>query len=498
MAQPLTDDRRFTRNAGLALAAGFGLVLVALILVAMTYDNARRLNDRVEHTHRITDNLSQLILAVERNETATRGYLLSPAPLRIQTRRDALARIGPLLTDLRRQLADNPEQARRLDALRPLIREQVATTETLMGMALAGDFTGAQAEFGRRVLVRRIEDIRAEIGKMQAVEAELLRQRIARESGNRDILQAILLLTALLFMAVGVATYLLVRRYTSDLAAARDRLHLLNTDLEAAVAERTADLRRANEEIQRFAYIVSHDLRSPLVNVMGFTAELDSANWQIAGLIDRVEKENPDLLTPADRTAALEDLPEAVGFIRSSTQKMDRLINAILDLSRQGKRVLAPQELDMKEVLTDIAHSLDTLATERGAHFVVEEPLPTIRHDRLAIDQIFSNLMENATKYLVPGRPGVISVRGKLRGKRAIFEVQDNGRGIAPEDTERVFELFRRAGAQDQAGEGIGLANVRALAYRLGGTVSLRSALGEGSTFVVDLPVEFAEEGKIK
>jgi signal transduction histidine kinase len=105
--------------------------------------------------------------------------------------------------------------------------------------------------------------------------------------------------------------------------------------------------------------------------------------------------------------------------------------------------------------------------------------------------------MENATKYLARGRPGVISVRGKQRGTRVRFEVEDNGRGIAPDDQERVFELFRRAGAQDQPGEGIGLANVRALAYRLGGTVSLRSVLGEGSTFIIDLPTEYTEEGKL-
>jgi signal transduction histidine kinase len=303
--------------------------------------------------------------------------------------------------------------------------------------------------------------------------------------------------TGILLLVLGAATYLLVRRYTNDLTSARDRLHLLNTDLESAVAERTADLKRANEEIQRFAYIVSHDLRSPLVNVMGFTAELDSANWQIASLLDRVEKEKPDLVTAADRTAALEDLPEAVGFIRSSTQKMDRLINAILSLSRQGKRILAPQSLDIKQLVTDVAHSLDRVATERGAHFVIEDPLPSISHDRLAVEQIFTNLMENATKYLARGRPGVISVRGKQRGTRVRFEVEDNGRGIAPDDQERVFELFRRAGAQDQPGEGIGLANVRALAYRLGGTVSLRSVLGEGSTFIIDLPTEYTEEGKL-
>ena len=78
--------------------------------------------------------------------------------------------------------------------------------------------------------------------------------------------------------------------------------------------------------------------------------------------------------------------------------------------------------------------------------------MPSLRHDRLAVEQIFSNLMENATKYLQSGRQGVIMVRGRREGSRAIFEVEDNGRGIAPEDHERIFELFRRSGQQDQQG----------------------------------------------
>ncbi len=175
---------------------------------------------------------------------------------------------------------------------------------------------------------------------------------------------------------------------------------------------------------------------------------------------------------------------------------MDRLINAILSLSRQGRRVLTPELLQMDRIVSEIADSLAVQAEERGATITVEKPLPEIFHDRLAIEQIISNLMENATKYLAIGRPGEIVVRGSVSGSRARFEIEDNGRGVAPDDHERIFELFRRSGQQDQKGEGIGLANVRALAYRLGGTVTVRSDLGSGSTFLVDLPVEFSGEGK--
>jgi signal transduction histidine kinase len=115
--------------------------------------------------------------------------------------------------------------------------------------------------------------------------------------------------------------------------------------------------------------------------------------------------------------------------------------------------------------------------------------LPEIISDRLAIEQIFSNLIDNAIKYLKPGVPGDISVRGRTKLGFAIFEIADNGRGIDPRDHQRIFDLFRRAGTQDKPGQGIGLAHVRALVRRLGGTMSVASDLHNGSTFTITLPI---------
>ena len=120
--------------------------------------------------------------------------------------------------------------------------------------------------------------------------------------------------------------------------------------------------------------------------------------------------------------------------------------------------------------------------------------LPSIRCDRLALEQVFSNLLDNALKYLRPDEPGRIKVTGYAASGRVVYEVRDNGRGIAEADQKMVFEPFRRAGAQDQRGEGIGLAHVRALVRRLGGTIKLTSALNAGSTFRVVLPQDFTDQ----
>ena len=170
---------------------------------------------------------------------------------------------------------------------------------------------------------------------------------------------------------------------------------------------------------------------------------------------------------------------------------MDRLIGSILQLSRQGRRPLTPELLDMNALVDGVTSSLHQLAESVGAQVIVE-PLPAVESDRLAIEQILSNLVENALKYLSPGRQGRIEISGKSVGNKVEIAVRDNGRGIAPEDRDRVFDLFRRAGSQEQPGEGIGLANARALAYRLGGTLRLDSALDEGSVFTLSVPQTYS------
>ena len=169
---------------------------------------------------------------------------------------------------------------------------------------------------------------------------------------------------------------------------------------------------------------------------------------------------------------------------------MDRLISAILNLTREGRREFDPVRIDMKELIDAIVTTVAHQASEAEADIHIES-LPDITSDRLAIEQIFSNLIDNALKYLKPGVPGDISVRGRSKLGYAIYDVADNGRGIDPKDHQRIFDLFRRAGLQDKPGQGIGLAHVRALVRRLGGTMSVASELDKGSTFTVTLPIKW-------
>jgi signal transduction histidine kinase len=142
----------------------------------------------------------------------------------------------------------------------------------------------------------------------------------------------------------------------------------------------------------------------------------------------------------------------------------------------------------MTEVVQGLADAIRHQMDAAGAEVVIAPDLPDLVADRLAIEQIFGNLLDNAVKYLDPSRPGRIEVAAQAAGARIVVRVSDNGRGIAPADHARVFELFRRAGTQDRPGDGIGLAHVKALIRALGGRIELSSELGRGTTFLVTLP----------
>jgi signal transduction histidine kinase len=488
-----TTDRAIRRFLISAMALGFVCLLAAGI--AATWAMARNVahTDSVKHTYEVELAIARASNATEQAEASRRGFILTANPVGLANYDKAAGALPGLIAAIAELTRDNPVQQanvvqlQRLNA--DLQRRRVATN----ALVAAGRRQDAVDAFAAENGAQRIAAVRALAARMTAEEARLMTMRDAELTASLRAFYAIVVLAGMLLVLVGVATLFTLLRYTRDLDMSRAAIQDFAESLEDLVAERTADLTRANDEIQRFAYIVSHDLRAPLVNVMGFTAELDAATGAIAELIGRAEEQAPGIVTEEARLAAREDLPEAIGFIRTSTAKMDRRITAILKLSREGRRLLSPEPIDMAAMVGGIAATLTHALDERGATIAIEGKLPAIVSDRLAIEQILSNLIENAVKYLQPGRPGRIVVRGERSGPRVSFEVEDNGRGIAASDHSRVFDLFRRAGNQDQPGEGIGLAHVRALAYRLGGTIDVRSELGVGTIFRLSLPTTLSE-----
>jgi signal transduction histidine kinase len=482
--QPLSDQRRFRRSIITFLVTGFaallGVVISAAVLMAMNQRQTRLIN----HTFQVEREIATLRFAATRLVAANLRHtqeltIASEQP--IEAARQQLDQSLKQLTALTR---DNPRQQARM----PLLGTTAVQIELQAGIPVRDGLIDDSYVF-----VRRPNDLIVHLTNvMQAEEEALLARRTQEQHAIERGLTIILGMTGLLLSVVGALTATSLTSYTRELNASRQALRRANTGLEAAVQERTGQLSRANSEIQRFAYIVSHDLRSPLVNVMGFTAEMESAIGTLDALLSQAPADHPWTVPGEAHTILRQDLPEAIHFIRSSTEKMDRLINAILGLSRLGRRELAPQWLDLNALVREAVDSLRISLDEAGGQVEIQGVLPQIYTDRIALEQMITNLIENAIKYSHKERAPRIRVSATSQGDRIALAIADNGRGIDARDHERVFELFRRSGAQDRSGEGIGLAHVRALAYRLEGTVSLDSALGTGSTFTLHLPRHFS------
>lgn len=484
------DIRRF-----LIIALGLGIagLVVAMLSAVVLIDRARLHTAAVRHTFEVELAIQNFRVPMWQAEAARRGFIITPNPGALMVYRESSAELMPALDRLSALTMDNPNQIRRIARLRALAKQIMRMRAQSIAAARRASVNAADRAAWIDESVPLLLAVRAISGEMRQEEQRLLAGREAQQAASIATFYTILAIAGMLVVVVAVLTALTLLRYTSDLTRSRDQLRDLADGLEDSVRERTADLTRANDEIQRFAYIVSHDLRAPLVNVLGFTGELETATGTFRALVDKVERDSPALLSPDAVVAAREDLPEAIGFIRRSTQKMDRLINAILKMAREGRRAITPEPLDLDAMVADISatlhHRLDTL----GAEIAVAAPLPAITSDRIAVEQILSNLLENSVKYLDPTRPGRIMLSGRREGGQVTLSIADNGRGVDPRDHQRIFDLFRRSGVQDQPGEGIGLAHVRALTYRLGGRIELDSSLGSGATFRLTLPATIAE-----
>src|SRR5712672_670477 len=498
-------DAAHRDTIGQILLLAAGLVVLTVISAGSVHlvNKAREDARWVVHSIEIENQLSFTQLQLRRAESAQRGYLSTLRSDFQADFEDAASELTPALMRLSQLVSGNPVQRRLLDEMLPLTSQRIEEFRKTIELARTQRIDQAarivREGIGREAM-KRIDGL---AGKMRAEEDRLFVERRTNADRSQTLAASMTGIGSGFVVVLAGISIFLVRRS----ARARDYAEALlrdnNLNLEATVNEHTADLREANDEIQRFAYIVSHDLRSPLVNIVGFTSELEELRADIfrriaaldrataaASPVPEVASEAEPVLEGEDKQLS-QDCSEALGFIKSSIARMDRLISAILNLTREGRREFEPERIDTNELIEGIVATVAHQAAEAEAQIRIE-PLPDIVTDRLALEQVFSNLIDNALKYLKPGVPGEISVRGRTKLGFAIFEVADNGRGIEPKDHQRIFDVFRRAGAQDKPGQGIGLAHVRALVRRLGGTMSVSSELHCGSTFTITLPINWA------
>lgn len=246
------------------------------------------------------------------------------------------------------------------------------------------------------------------------------------------------------------------------------------------------ELEQKNKELETLLYVASHDLRSPLVNIQGFSQRL-------ARSLEELRKAQEGAASLEDFAAAArphlqERMPSSLEFIRASGIRMDAIINGLLTLSRAGRMELRTGPLDMNAVLASCSATL-AFQFQSVEGLLLVDDLPPCRADAVQVTQIVSNLLDNAIKYRHGERPLRVRVSGRVEGAVCEYCVEDNGVGISAEHRERIWEIFQRLDPLGPIpGDGLGLTLVRRMAERNGGGVRVESVPGEGSRFHVELP----------
>ena len=235
--------------------------------------------------------------------------------------------------------------------------------------------------------------------------------------------------------------------------------------LDLALASRTAELARSNEELERFAYVASHDLQEPLRMVTSYC----------------------QLLVRRHKAQLNAEAQEFLGFVVDGGQRAQALIGDLLSLARLNSQVRPLQPVALEAVLADVLRQLRLQLTESGAT-ITHDPLPVVAADARQMGQLFQNLISNAVKFHGPRTPavhiGVVEVNGFWR-----ISVSDNGIGIESKFFERIFVIFQRLHLRtDYQGTGIGLAICKKVVERHGGRIAVESKAGKGSTFFFTMP----------
>ncbi len=366
-------------------------------------------------------------------------------------------------------------------ALAAALVSAVAIVNTSNG---SGPFYRQPADIGPRAVRSSDEGSTITLPELNAGEGTQMPGGTAEPSDLTRRQRAESLLMLQIFVVAIAITAAMLAGAVTERDRSEQALRDLNATLEQRVVARTAELKQANEALERsnqelddFAYIASHDLREPLRGINTYSTFL------LEDYQDKLDEEGQSKLNTLQRL----------------TRRMESLIDSLLTYSRVGRTELAVQETNLGEMLAEILDSLDVVLKERGVEVRIQQPLPTVRCDRVRVGEVFRNLITNAMKYndkpekwIEVGRCNTdAALEGSpcAEGFPATFYVRDNGIGIREKHLDSVFRMFKRLHGRDQygGGTGVGLTIVKKIVERHGGQIWLQSTFGEGTTFFFTL-----------
>lgn len=540
---------------GLLLIAIPSIVeLVLLGVVLDTQQAAARAARNAENSKQILWQASSLVDPLLREAARVRTGIALEDPSFID-RHAVWTEFADRIALLSHMVADNPAQLTRVDHMRAAAYAWRAQAGDVADALRAGRNVGWARAAGA-ALPPEIETVRGELDEFIAEEARLDARRTVSSSMTRERQQDALIAAVIGSMLVwGATAIVFARNVGGRLAALGDNARRLGDGVKLAPAlsgddeiaaldavlhqtskrlrdaeheqialkrqlqARAADLAGANEHLRQetqdnemFIYSVSHDLRSPLVNLQGFSKELQVSCDDL-----RVQIDSAGLPAVEHRrmTGLLDgDVNESLQFLRQAVGRAAAIIDALLRISRAGRLEYRWQRVNMGRIVERVLAGLESMPAR-----VDVRALPPAWGDPAAIEQIFGNLVDNAVRHLDPQRPGWIEIgaveaapdegaadasdisgKSGTSGKSDVsgvavteprtrtYYVRDNGVGIPAAYLPKLFRAFQRLHGGDSGGEGIGLALARRIAERHGGRMWVESAEGAGSTFFVALP----------
>lgn len=447
------------------LAILFSVPLAFSLLFFFVNLATERTDTRLLETQNLSWNVTQLrYLATDAN-AAERGFLLTGDESYLLPLKQAKA-VFPIQARFCESYArERRDLQPRLQHLVTLVQTSFNEADHVLEMQQTAGFSAALDLVKTGASETTINQIRAAAGNLQSALEREEEDSLERQRNLNRWAFVFFAAGSLVMVVVLVRLYHVLLSYLHGRDSAHAQLQALNAELEARIEERTRALTQANEELQQFAYVASHDLQEPLRTVVSFSQLLAS---RYRGKLD-------------------EDADEFIGYIVSSSRRMTDLINGLLTLVRLRKAGQPTAPASFEEMLKEAEISLQAAIREHHAE-IQHGPLPSLVVDRVQFSQVLQNLISNAIKYRRE-IPPVIRIEAERDSSNWVFSISDNGRGFNQEFAERIFGLFQRLHTRDTEGTGMGLSIAKKVVERHGGRMWAQSKEGDGSTFFFSLPV---------
>jgi signal transduction histidine kinase len=451
--------------------AAFGPAIIALILggaILVGVERARAERGRVTHTTQVLATLDTVVLRLVDAETGVRGYFITGDSSYLEPYRHAEADVRNAIARLRSLMEESARQQRRLDTLSQLVQIRFVLLDSGVTRRRTNDVVvlGPPATSRGRVTM---DNARRLIAAMSHDESDVLKQSSDIEAARTRFLFVVVAVGSIAAALLGLLANGLLSRFAVEQSAMADELGRAN----AALRDRAAELGIANHAKMQFLTSMSHELRTPLNAIDGYA----------------------ELLSMGLRGPVSSQQQVDLARVRGNARYLAGLINDILNFAKleAGQFEVQFSAVPVHEVLAGIESLIAPQASGKGVDYVYVPCDPSIiaRADPERVQQVVLNLVANAVKFTDAG--GAVTLSSEIEAEQVCIRVADTGRGIPAEKLGAIFDPFvqvdRRLNTEGLQGAGLGLAISRDLVTQMGGTMTVESAVGRGSTFSFTLPL---------